>query len=95
MTNSERAARWIDQEIGRLVNVDYRQEKVRALTALLDTVEAEARAGQGLLLERVRATAEVGCVNSPAGRRWPMKCLLNDRCSFCRARDLLERLESP
>ncbi len=44
------------------------------------------------LRERVQATAEVGCVNSPAGRRWPMKCLPRDPCSFCRARVLLESL---
>jgi len=44
------------------------------------------------LRERVQATADVGCVNSPAGRRWPMKCLPRDKCSFCRAADLLESL---
>ena len=44
------------------------------------------------LRERVLATAEVGCVNSPAGRRWPMRCLPRDPCSFCRARALLESM---
>ena len=44
------------------------------------------------LRERVQATADVGCVNSPAGRRYPMKCYPKDPCSFCRARALLDAL---
>ena len=44
------------------------------------------------LRERVQATADVGCVNSPTGRRYPMKCYPKDPCSFCRARALLDAL---
>ena len=56
--------------------------------------ESAERDGKTLiaLRERVQATADVGCVNSPSGRRYPMKCYPKDKCSFCRARELLESL---
>ena len=44
------------------------------------------------LRERVQSTAEVGCVKNESWRRWPMKCLPKDPCSFCRARVLLESM---
>ena len=43
---------------------------------------------------RLREMSEVPCVKHPDTRRWPMKCLPKDPCSFCRAREAVKNLEA-
>jgi hypothetical protein len=42
---------------------------------------------------RLIATAGVPCVKDASWKRWPMKCLPKDPCSFCRAREALRGVE--
>jgi len=65
-----------------------------ALVNWLLVERARLVAERDRLRERVQATADVGCVNSPTGRRYPMKCFPKDPCSFCRARTLLETVST-
>jgi hypothetical protein len=42
---------------------------------------------------RLTATAGVPCVKDDSWKRYPMKCLPKDPCSFCRAREALRGVD--
>jgi hypothetical protein len=68
------------------------EEMMLAAIPVLDAATT-ALSHVDLLEQRVRATAEAGCVKQNA--RHPMRCLPRDKCSHCRAADLLSELRLP
>jgi hypothetical protein len=61
-------------------------KQARSVLLLLAAEHAQFRG-------RLIATAGVPCVKDASWKRWPMKCLPNDPCSFCRAREALRGVD--